>query len=176
MKAELKRLKVNKVILIGGKSAITTNVEKDIKWLGITNISRISGLDRYETSVNIAKRLGSIDQAVVVTGESFADALSIAPIAASLNMPILLTKKNVIPKSVSQFVSSSGLKKTFVIGGSSVVPAKIASGFPKHTRISGLTRYETNSNIINYFVDELTMASSFIATGSNYPDALSGSA
>ncbi|PUB10462.1 cell wall-binding repeat-containing protein [Paenisporosarcina sp. OV554] len=176
VKAELKRLKVKKVILIGGKSAITTNVEKEIKGLGITSISRISGSDRYETSVNIAKQLGSTGRAVVVTGEGFVDALSIAPIAASLNMPILLTKKNAIPTSVSQFVTSSKFNQTFVIGGSSVVPDKIASGFPHHMRINGVSRYETNSNIINHFAGELDMSSVFIATGSNYPDALSGSA
>jgi cell wall-associated protease len=176
VKAELTRLKVKKVILIGGVSAITSNVEKDINALGITNISRIKGSDRYETSVNIAKQLGSANRAVVVTGESFVDALSIAPIAASLNMPILLTKKNAIPDSVSQYVKSSKFKQTFVIGGPSVIPNKIANGFPNHKRISGSTRYETNSSIINYFAGELDMSSSFIATGSNYPDALSGSA
>ncbi|QBP42584.1 cell wall-binding repeat-containing protein [Paenisporosarcina antarctica] len=176
VKAELKRLKVKKVILVGGKSAIATNVEKDIIGLGITNISRISGANRYETSVNIAKQLGSTDQAVVVTGESFADALSIAPIAASLKMPILLTKKNTLPDSVSQYVKSSKFKQTFVIGGTSVVPNKIANGLPNHKRISGTTRYDTNSSIITYFANELDMTSPFIATGSNYPDALSSSA
>lgn len=176
VKAELKRLKVKKVVLIGGVSAITSTVEKDIKALGITNISRIKGSDRYETSVNIAKQLGSANRAVVVTGESFADALSIAPIAASLNMPILLTKKNTIPTSVKQFVLSSDFSQTFVIGGSSVVPDKVAIGFPNHMRITGVTRYETNSSIINHFASELNMSSAFIATGSNYPDALSGSA
>jgi cell wall-associated protease len=176
VKGELKRLGAKKVILVGGKSVITANVEKELKAAGITSISRISGLDRYETSVNIAKQLGTADRAVVATGESFADALSIAPIAASKTMPILLTKKNAIPNSVSQYVKSSKMKQTFVIGGAAVVPDKIAKSFPNHKRISGATRYETNSSIISYFAADLNMSSPFIATGSNYPDALSGSA
>lgn len=96
---ELDRLDVKQVILVGGKSAITTNVEKQLKSLNIS-FKRISGSDRYETSVNVAKQLAKSEQAVVTTGEGFADALSIAPIAASLNMPILLTKKSSLPQSV----------------------------------------------------------------------------
>ncbi|WP_191557042.1 cell wall-binding repeat-containing protein [Metabacillus idriensis] len=176
VKSELKRLGTKKVILVGGASVITANVEKELKAAGITTISRISGKDRYATSVNIAKQLGAVDRAVVATGESFADALSIAPIAASKTMPILLTKKNAIPDSVNQYVKSSKMKQTFVIGGAGVVPDKIAKGFPNHKRISGATRYETNSSIIKYFAADLNMESPFIATGANYPDALSGSA
>ncbi|TDL31326.1 peptidase S8 [Jeotgalibacillus sp. S-D1] len=176
VKDEIKRLKAKKVVVIGGNSVISTNVEKEIKALGITDISRISGKDRYETSVNIAKQLGASDKVVVATGESFADALSIAPVAASLDMPILLTKKSSAPASVIQYVKSAKFKQSFVIGGSSVITNQTAKNFPNNKRLSGATRYETNSSIINYFAKDLNMETPFLATGSNYPDALSGSA
>jgi cell wall-associated protease len=176
VKDELKRLKAKKVILVGGKSVITANVEKEVKDLGIKTISRISGADRYETSVKIAEQLGFTDRAVVATGQSFADALSIAPIAASLEMPILLTKKNGTPDSVRSYIEESMFEQFYVIGGESAIPEMVAEEFMNYERLSGSDRYETNSSIINYFASELNMSTPFIATGKNYPDALAGSA
>jgi cell wall-associated protease len=176
VKDELKRLKVKKVILVGGKSVITGKVEKEVKDLGIKTISRISGADRYETSVKIAEQLGFTDRAVVATGQSFADALSIAPIAASLEMPILLTKKSGTPDSVRSYMEESMFEQFYVIGGESAIPETVAEEFMNYERLSGSDRYETNSSIISYFAGELNMSTPFIATGKNYPDALAGSA
>lgn len=173
---ELKRLSVSEVIVIGGTSVITPNVEKELKSLGIKTITRISGKDRYETSVKIAEELGEVYGAVVANGEGYADALSIAPIASSLEMPILLTQKDRVPGSVLDYVVSSSIEFSFVIGGNQVVSNKVAEQFPNYERLSGKTRYETNSVIIDYFSDILNMSTPFIATGNNYPDALSGSA
>lgn len=172
---ELDRLDVKEVILVGGKSAITANVENQLKSLSIT-FTRISGSDRYETSVNVAKQLGKPEKAVVTTGAGFADALSIAPIAASFNMPILLTKKSSLPDSVENYVKTSSMNEFFVIGGTSAIPNSVAKSLGKYVRISGNDRYETNSNVIHYFAGKLNMSTPLIATGSNYPDALSGSA
>ncbi|WP_249713502.1 cell wall-binding repeat-containing protein, partial [Bacillus cereus] len=58
---------------------------------------RISGKNRYDLSKNIAAEMGSYDQAVVVTGVVYTDALAIAPYAAQNGYPILLTKKDSIP-------------------------------------------------------------------------------
>ncbi|MBM7605570.1 cell wall-associated protease [Metabacillus crassostreae] len=176
VKDELKRLSVKSVILIGGTSVITSNVEKEIKDLGISAITRISGTDRYETSVNIAKQVGNSASVVVATGEDFADALSIAPIAAQLEIPILLTKKDSVPPSVTQFVKDEMTLDSFVIGGKGVISDNVANTFPAHERISGTNRYTTNSNIIEYFADVIDLDYPVIATGENYPDALAGSA
>lgn len=176
VKNELKRLKVKTVILIGGKGVISSNVENEIKNLGISSVTRISGADRYETSVKIAEQVGSSGSVVVATGEGFADALSIAPIAAQLEMPILLTRKNSVPTTVSQFVNAEKPMESFVIGGTGVISENVAKSFPGQERIRGINRYETNSNIIEYFADVLDMDLPVIATGENFPDALAGSA
>ncbi|MEH6991054.1 cell wall-binding repeat-containing protein [Cytobacillus firmus] len=176
VKDELERLEVTTVYLIGGKSVISQNIEKELSTLGISSITRLSGADRYETSVKVAKQLGNPDSVVVATGEGFPDALSIAPIAAQLEMPILLTKKSSVPSSVSQFVNSEQPVESFVIGGTGVISAQVASAFPMPERISGVNRYATNSNVIQYFEDAIDMDLPVIATGENYPDALAGSA
>ncbi|WP_299093764.1 cell wall-binding repeat-containing protein [uncultured Metabacillus sp.] len=173
---ELERLNVSEVIIIGGKSVISPNVEEEFESLGIETITRISGKDRYETSVKIAEEMGEVYGAVVANGQGYADALSIAPIASTLDMPILLTKKEDVPISVQEYVESSTIEFSFVIGGTQAVSNDAAKTFPNHERLSGKTRYETNSMIIDYFSDMLNMSTPFIATGNNYPDALAGSA
>ena len=179
VKEELERLEVSEVILIGGASAISADIEKQLEELGITKITRISGANRYETSVNIAKAVGPSEGIIVAAGQSFADALSIAPIAAQLETPILLTEKEELPTSVENYVNSlDSVVGSLVVGGERVVSKNVMTKLPDPERISGENRYETNSKIITYFADEkmLDMDYPFIATGQNYPDALSASA
>ena len=75
---------------------------------------RISGKDRYETSMQIAKEFGSFDTAVLASGRVFADALASTPLAKNLHAPILLTNGNDISNEVFEF---QGLKKVVLVGG-----------------------------------------------------------
>ncbi|MGM7721745.1 cell wall-binding repeat-containing protein [Metabacillus sp. Hm71] len=176
---ELDRLGVSKVYLIGGASVISANVVKQLNELGITQVIRISGKDRYETSVKIAEKLGASDGIVVAAGQSFADALSIAPIAAIIETPILLTKKDSLPSSVATYINTEdSIEGSLVVGGTGVISNSVMADLPYPERISGKDRYETNSEIISFFAEAglLDMDYPFIATGQNYPDALSASA
>ncbi|MGI2326722.1 cell wall-binding repeat-containing protein [Planococcus sp. YIM B11945] len=177
VKNELKRLKTKEVILIGGKTAIQSEVEKELVSLGIkqTSIKRISGKNRYETSVNIAKEMNGATEAVIATGSTFADALSIAPVAGNKKMPILLTKSTALSPEVKAHFASKAYKKTYVIGGKSAVSDKAAKEAKNVVRISGASRYETNSAIIEYFKGSMDLTKMYISTGTNYPDALAGS-
>lgn len=55
-KLELKRLGVKNVYLIGGINALSQDIEKELKLEGIS-FERISGNDRYDTSVKLAEKL-----------------------------------------------------------------------------------------------------------------------
>ena len=177
VKDELKRLKVKEVILIGGQEAISPFVEQELKELGIkaANIKRIHGKNRYETSVNIAKEIKTSTEAFVVTGSTFADALSIAPIAGSKKMPILLTRSNALSPEVKAHLASKTFNKVYVIGGKQAVSDKAAKEIKNPVRISGSSRYETNSAIIAHFKASFDARNMYVSTGSNYPDALAGS-
>ncbi|MBT2582626.1 cell wall-binding repeat-containing protein [Planococcus sp. ISL-109] len=174
---ELKRLKVTDVTLIGGQGAISPLVEKELTALGIkqTGIKRISGKNRYETSVNIAKEMKTSTQAVVATGTTFADALSIAPVAGNQKMPILLTKPNALSPEVKAHLGSKTYTKTFIIGGKGAVSDSAAKEIKNPVRLAGASRYDTNSAVITYFKASFDPKSMYLATGTNYPDALAGS-
>jgi cell wall-associated protease len=175
VKEELIRLGVKKVYLVGGKGAISDTVKTQLEKMKIT-VTRLSGADRFETSVKIADEIGTDGSVVVATGKSFADALSIAPIAAQLEMPILLANKDSIPASVSSFIKRWQADTTYVIGGTGAISDVAAKKLPGMKRISGKDRYATNSQIIERFIDDIDPTFTYIATGTNYPDALAGSA
>ncbi|MGO0907851.1 cell wall-binding repeat-containing protein, partial [Clostridioides difficile] len=91
--AELKRLKVKNVYVIGGEASVNEKSLDTIKSDNIS-VSRISGSDRYETSLSLAKELkgiSNVSKISVVNGEKgLADAVSIGAASAQNDMPIIL--------------------------------------------------------------------------------------
>lgn len=172
---EINRLKAKNVYIIGGQGVVSTHIEKQLKSKGI-KCKRIYGMNRFETSVAIAKELGLKDDIVVATGLDFPDALSVAPIAASKAMPILLVDKDYIPSIVEKYLSTHNISKSYIIGGSGVISNIVASKFKNNERIAGNDRYSTNVKVLDRFSAGINFNSIYIATGVNFPDALTGSA
>lgn len=173
-KNQLLSLKVKNVIMIGGEGVLTSKVEQAIKALGI-DVTRIAGQDRYETSLKVAEVMGNFDEAVIATGEDFPDILSISPIAAQKGMPILLTPRDSLSKSLKDLLAKS-VRSTYVLGDTGVFSNIVVNQLPSPQRLSGSGRYEANIQIIKAFANELDMSTCYIATGGAFPDALSGSA
>ncbi len=173
-KTQLSRLKVKRAIIIGGVGVISSGVEQSIRSMGI-EISRIAGNDRYDTSIKIAQLLGQFDKAVVASSETFPDALSIAPIAAMKGIPILLTSKDNLPKSIKEYLLKT-VQSTYVVGGTGVISDNVLQQLPSPKRISGITRYDTNISIVKEFSNELDFSICYVSTGEYYADALAGSA
>lgn len=173
-RTELSRLKVKNVIIIGGTGIISANVEQSVKNMDI-EVSRIAGIDRYETSLKVAQALGQSNQAVVACGQSFPDALSIAPIAALKGMPIILTPADKLPENVRTYLTQN-VQSTYVVGGTGVVSDSVFQQLPSPIRLSGFSRYETNVRILEEFAGELDFSTCYVATGEQYADALAGAA
>ncbi|AKA67672.1 cell wall-binding repeat-containing protein [Clostridium scatologenes] len=176
---ELKRLKVKNVFLIGGSGALSSNVENQLKNLGINHIERLWGKDRYETSLKIAESLGEVNGVVVTSGNGYADSLSIAPIAAQKGMPILLSDKNGLTDGIKNYIKDKNIKNTYIVGGTGVIDTKIQNDLSNAKRLSGQDRFETNLAVMNEFQNELKFEKIFIAegngvSGNEFADALSG--
>ncbi|WP_167506248.1 cell wall-binding repeat-containing protein [Halobacillus faecis] len=170
-KSTIDVLDAKSVTILGGTGAISKDVENALVKSGL-DVERISGSDRYETATAIAEVLPPSDGAVVAYGRNFPDALSIAPIAASNMMPILLTEKSKLPESTKQAVNDYDF--TYVVGGEGVVGQKVFSQLPDPERISGKNRYSTSVAIAEHFELEPTFVN--IATGADFADALAGAA
>ena len=164
---EIKRLGAKNVVVIGGEQS----VDKAKNSLSKYNVQTIAGSDRYETSAKIAqeiiKRTGTT-QAIIASGETFADALTVAPLANKNNMPILLVQPNNIPKATQEVLKQ--IKNTIIVGGEKTISNQVANKLPNPTRIAGANRYETAKKIYEYgFKDRKEVN---IANGTNFADSL----
>ncbi|WP_459129276.1 choice-of-anchor I family protein [Guggenheimella bovis] len=176
--AELSRLGVKKLTIIGGEKAVSKEVEQKAKDMGL-EVTRIFGADRYETSRKIyeaVKAHHSFTDVFVASGQNFADALSIAPIASHASnkaVPILLTPQN--KAELKNVELLGGIKNVTVIGGEMAVSKEAASIYAPYNmkRIAGNTRFETSALIATTYHDKSEV--SVVANGQNFPDALAGS-
>lgn len=179
---EIKRLKVKNIIIIGGEGAISSKLEESIKnnFKDVT-VERIAGKDRYETSVKIAQKLDFNGEVVLASSKYYADALSIAPIAAKKGMPIILTGKDKLSTSAKNYLKDKNINNSYVIGGTGVIENSILKEVKNSTRIYGKNRFETNMEILKKFENDIDYTNTFAAlgcgpNGNEFADALSGAA
>jgi putative cell wall-binding protein len=167
---EVQRLKAKKVIILGGEGAVSSHVTEELKYLGIS-VKRIGGKDRYETAAFISKEIPST-KAVVANGKKFPDALSVAPYASRNSIPILLTDQSSLPDVTKKALARKA--SSIIVGGEGAISELVESQLPNPVRYGGADRYETAKLIINHL--PLGKNAAYVATGTNFPDALAGSA
>ena len=144
---EIKRLGAKNVIVIGGEKS----VDKTKIGLSQYNVRTIAGANRYETSAKIAQeviKLTGTKKAVIASGEVFADALTVAPLANKNNMPILLVQPNNIPKATQEVLKQ--IEEVIIVGGEKTISKEVENKLPNPTRIAGANRYETAKKIYEY--------------------------
>ncbi len=170
---EIKRLGADKVLLIGGKSAISTTVEKQVKGLGVT-AERIGGANRYETNLMINERLDHVEGVFVANGLSYADALASSPIASASDWAILLTDKKELSAEALSYVKG---QDTAILGGEAVISSNLEEQLKNSNgsnvkRLAGETRYETLAAILDEYNDEMVSDTVLLSIGQDFPDAL----
>lgn len=168
-------LGVKNAYIIGGTGVVSSNVEAQLEKLNITS-TRLAGKNRYETSIKIAEMLGTENGIAVASSENFPDALSMAPIAAKMQMPILLSSKNKLPDDVTNFIKGKSIPASYIIGGTGVINDAVKNSLVNPKRLDGLNRYDTNISILKEFEKKIDFTNLYVASGKNFPDALSGSA
>jgi uncharacterized repeat protein (TIGR02543 family) len=179
--SEIKRLKAKKAIIVGGTGAVSDNVKSELQALGLT-VERISGIDRYGTSLEVAKYIDkncyAVNKIVVSNGYGEADALSIASAAGRDNMPIILVDKDNISTATYNWLKSKNIENAYIIGGTGVVSnnvfnsiAAITSEDIRNNRLGGQDRFETNALVIDKFFGSV-IDKTYITKGYELIDAL----
>ena len=109
-------------IIVGGTSAVPNAVNQQLNTAGISNIQRLQGSTRYETSAKIAEYEKSqgmtADGAVFATGSNFPDALVAGPFAGKNNSMVLLADDSTIQWAAKH---REDVSKAFIAGGPSAV-------------------------------------------------------
>lgn len=180
--AEIRRLQPDHIIMLGGPGALSPMVERALRQLLPENgaVERISGVDRYATSLALAERgWPTATDAFLATGADYADALSASAAAGHLDAPVLLVPQRTasLPASARSYLESAGTTRIHIAGGPSIVSPGVESDAKRLgsvVRYAGKDRYETSAEIAN--AHHTVGGSIYFASGSDFPDALSGAA
>lgn len=114
---------IDNVTIVGGEISVNQTVKNQIENLTKKRVTRLTGSDRYASSVEVAKRVNANPAEVITTsGEVFADALVSSTVAQKIKAPILLVKKDVLPLSVREYMkNTTSIYKLTTIGGYNTV-------------------------------------------------------
>lgn len=127
-------------------------------------VSRISGANRYETSVNIANSFSSdkLENVIIASGDDFPDALTGSVLSKKINAPILLVGKDISSSRDSINFIKNKLDwggTIYILGGKSSVSKNFDSyfnslGYSSIKRLGGRNRFDTNFTITRYLMTE----------------------
>jgi len=129
---ELTRLHAQKVVIIGGTSAVSDNVKNDLDPYSTDPVVRRSGADRYATAVAVSNPLfpafadGS-GTVYLATGANYPDALAGGAAAAKKGSPVLLVQQNCVPQNVKDEITRLNPKDVIILGGTSAVGTAVES-------------------------------------------------
>jgi|GEM_PF-5144314 len=180
---ELKRLKVRKVILVGGYGVISKNIEGVLEENGFT-VERLYGLDRYQTAARVAGRLSEIvdvSSVFIVNGESCADAASCGAAANRGMYPVLYVKKDNMPfhtgEALKAIYARNESLEVVVVGGEGVVSNTVYNQAGAKLRLWGKDRYATNIAVQIYALEKGIIKSErvFVGNGLDPADILAAS-
>ncbi len=187
--AELDRLGPDVVLLMGGRAALSADLEAAIRAEGFT-VERISGPNRYATAAAAAVTAveawieggdGAAGRRVVVAlgnhvdaSRAWPDALA-AGVAAGLgHEPLLLIEPARVPIETRDAIVDLGATSAVVVGGRAAISDEVADmlGIP-WTRVSGPDRYATAVKLAQRAIANGASSSSLtVVTGRAFPDAL----
>lgn len=177
-KAALESIGPKNIVILGGEVAVSAAVEDELEAYG--DVARIAGKDRYQTAALLAAQYGQVDHVYVATGEgtNFPDALSGGALAGTEGVPVLLVRGGSVPGAVTNVLAQLGDPDVTVLGGPMAVSEDVADELGAVDRIAGKDRYDTSVKVSERFgySTENPAPAVHVATGTDYPDALAGSA
>ncbi|MFI5099203.1 MAG: cell wall-binding repeat-containing protein, partial [Actinomycetes bacterium] len=192
IKAEMSRVlgsTSKPIYILGGTGSVSAGIQADLVTAGYTNITRLAGINRYETSLAIANFMGhdatAPQELLLATGTDFPDGLSAGAAAASYwpsggGGAVLLTNGGTLLPDTKAYIDSAIANedpnnKVYVttVGGLAE-KAYPLSLHPDVITCTGADRYETSACVAEVHFG--AQPSAAIATGTSFPDALSGGA
>ncbi|PRY68883.1 carboxypeptidase family protein [Glaciihabitans tibetensis] len=180
IKAELERLKPDRVVVLGGIDSVSEAVETQLDAYTTGTVTRLAGADRFAASAAIsAESFGpGVATAYVANGLNFPDALAGAPAAAKNGSPILLVTPTSIPAEIEDELERLNADRIVVLGGVNSVSEAVKTNLASFTdgtvtRLAGDDRFSASADISSKnFAANAPIV--YITNGLNFPDALSG--
>lgn len=115
--AELVRHDPQRVLVLGGETAVADDVLTQIEALGYP-VERVRGTNRYGTAAAVAELwTEGAHETWVSTGRNYADALAASALAARQDGPVLLTAPTSLPDPTGEALVALGPETVHILGG-----------------------------------------------------------
>lgn len=135
----------------------------------------LSGEDRIETAINVANAAfpTGANVIILVRSDNYLNSLAAVPLAYKLNAPVLFTNANSLDIRVKEEIMHLAPKSIYILGGTEEITSKVELELTKITdvyRLAGNNQYDIAAQIAKILG---TTGKAIIASGENFPDALS---
>jgi putative cell wall-binding protein len=117
-------------------------------------VTRLSGADRYSTSVAVGRAAAPTATTVVIASgdqASLVDGLTAGPLASALGAPLLFTARDGLPAAISADLLARSATNAVIVGGPDVVTENVVAQLRELDlaveRVSGATRYDTSAAV-----------------------------
>ena len=167
--AEMQRLGVVNVYIVGGPGAISQDVQNQLG--AYFTVTRIAGSDRYDTAVEISKFVGieATHTVYIANGYAIPDAVAASAFAAEQGSPILLTGKDQIPQSSLNALANLNVSNVVLLGGTGVISPQVKDALSTKYVVKqwgGNDRYDTQSIVFqNLFKTQTPESPLYFASG-----------
>lgn len=111
-------------IIVGGLEVVDRGVENSLIEISRSG-ARISGPDRFATSVALSAELPASETAFVASGRGFADALVAGAAAARSGAPLYLSEQSCVPEGVRRAVLDGEALDLVLVGGTASLGAGV---------------------------------------------------
>ena len=155
-----------KVYVLGGPQALSPSIDEQLSTAGYV-VQRVAGANEFATAVAIANQLGNPSTIFEATGLNFPDALAAVPAAIHADGAILLTNGTTQAPETATDLAAHPPATRYVIGG-----PLAAYQDPAATPVYGADEFGTSAAVATRFFPHASIFG--VATGLNYPDALTG--
>jgi putative cell wall-binding protein len=150
------------VYILGGVNAVSQQQEDTLRTAGYT-VVRLGGDTRYATALKVARQFGATKHVLVATGPDFPDALAAGPLGAAENAPIVLSSGTTTDPATAAFIRQHAAIDP--VGGQAqkAVGALNTTGETVDHTLKVARQFGATKHVL-------------VATGLDFPDALSGGA
>lgn len=143
------------------------------------SMNKIEGEDVYKMAVSAAEsNWTSSEDVILVSGESYSDAISAVVLSKQLDAPVLFTGKTSLNSDTQSEISKLNAKNVYIVGGTGVISQAVRNQLKSSgcnlVELGGANRYATNSLVAKKLVDlGMDPSNVMMVGGSEFSDALS---
>lgn len=140
-------------------------------------IGRLDGATRIETGIAVSRQAfgDGAETVVLAAAGTFADAVAGAPLAATLEAPLLLVAPDTVGPAVARELARLGATSAVVLGGAAAIGESVVAQVQelglRVRRVSGADRFATAAAIAAELAPD-GVVQAVVASGATFPDAL----